>query len=89
MVKSKFVVELNSILYPVLSYSVRQGGEVEVEWRSSGRIDVVVPDKIACHVTVRATRYLYCERIPTTLIRKRERLQLKKETMEFTRVKYG
>ena len=69
----------------MLSYSVCQGEEVEVEveggveGRSSGRIDVVVPDEIACHITVRATRYLYRERIPTSLIRKRKKKDCNKD----------
>jgi hypothetical protein len=51
----------------MLSYSACQGEEEGegVENRSGGSIDIDVPDKIACHVTVRTTRYLYRERIPT------------------------
>lgn len=66
----------------MLSYSVCQGEEEEeegVKGRSSGSIDIDVPDKIACHVTVRTTRYLYRERIPTTVITDKKKRENKKK----------
>ena len=41
------------------------------------RIDV--PDKIACHVSVRTTSYLYRERIPAKVMRDKKKRENKKK----------